>query len=144
MIERYSCNPEMKTRERNRNNKRTEIKQFDWFIERIQMHLAFGWLSERSAEKTSCPKNFLEIALTSYCHTIGQSNNAFSILGYSLTWRFHSRGVFTHVASIYANRKERKRLHKKRVQLPEYFFGTPTWPPFNCFGKNQYGRRDVM
>ena len=44
----------------------------------------FGWLSERSA-KSSCPKNFLEInryfALTSYCNTIGQSNNAFSILG---------------------------------------------------------------
>ena len=75
----------MKTREQNRNNKRTEIKRFDWFIERIQTHLAFGWLSERSAEKTSCPKNFLEInryfALTSYCNTIGQSNNAFSILG---------------------------------------------------------------
>ena len=58
------------------------IKRFDWFIERIQTHLAFGWLSERSAEKTSCPKNFLETALTSYCNTIGQSNNAFSILGF--------------------------------------------------------------
>ena len=34
------------------------------------------------------PENFLEInryfALTSYCNTIGQSNNAFSILGFSL------------------------------------------------------------
>ena len=61
-----------------------QIKRFDWFIERIQTHLAFGWLSERSAEKTSCPKNFLEISLTSYYNTIGQSNNAFSILGFSL------------------------------------------------------------
>ena len=74
----------MKTLEQNRNNKRTEIERFDWFIERIQTQLAFGWLSERSAKKTSCPKNFLEIALTSYCNTIGQSNNAFSILGFSL------------------------------------------------------------
>ena len=74
----------MKTREQNRNNKRTEIKPFDWFIERIQTHLVFGWSSERSAGKTSCPKNFREIALTSYCYTIGQSNNAFSILGFSL------------------------------------------------------------
>ena len=24
---------------------------------------------------------------------------------------------------------KRKRLHKKRVQLPEDWFGTPTWPP---------------
>ena len=85
MIERFSYDLEMKTREQNRNNKRTEIERFDWFIERIQTHLAFGWLSERSAEKTSCPKNFLEIALTSYYNTIGQSNNAFSILGFF--WR---------------------------------------------------------
>ena len=83
-IERFSYDLEMKTREQNRNNKRTEIERFDWFIERIQTHLAFGWLNERSAEKTSCPKNFPEIALTSYCNTIGQSNNAFSILGFSL------------------------------------------------------------
>ena len=50
--------------------------------------LAFGWLSERLAEKTSCPKNFLEInryfALRSYCYTIGQSNNVFSIYEFSL------------------------------------------------------------
>ena len=52
----------MKTREQNRNNKRTEIVRFDWFIERIwQMHVAFGWLSKRSGEKKITPKNFLEI-----------------------------------------------------------------------------------
>ena len=45
----------------NRNNKRTEIDRFDWFVERIQTRVAFGWLSERSGIKTSCPKNFLEI-----------------------------------------------------------------------------------
>ena len=97
--QRFSYDLEMKTREQKRNNKRTEIQQFDWFIERIQTHLAFGWLSERSAEKTSCPKNFLEIALTSYCNRIGQSNNAFSILGFSLAgkrrvyvWFFSSIG----------------------------------------------------
>ena len=72
----------MKTGEKNRNNKRTEIKRFHWFIERIQTHLAFGRLSERSDGKTLCPTNFLVIALTSHCNTIGQSNNAFSILGF--------------------------------------------------------------
>ena len=40
----------MKTREQNRNNKRTEIERFYWFIERIQMRVTFGWLSERSGE----------------------------------------------------------------------------------------------
>ena len=43
----------MTTREQNRNNKRREIERFDWFVERIQTCVAFGWLSERSGEKTS-------------------------------------------------------------------------------------------
>ena len=88
MIERFSYDLEMKTRKQNRNNKRTKIERFDWSIERIQTRVAFGWSTERSGEKTSCPKNFLEInryfALTSYCNMIGQSNNSFSILGFSL------------------------------------------------------------
>ena len=84
LIERFSYDLEMKTRKQNRNNQRTEIERFDWCIELIQTHLGFGWLSERSGKQTSCPKNFLEIALTSYCNTIGQSNNAFSILGFFL------------------------------------------------------------
>ena len=33
---------------------------------------------------------------------------------------------------IYWNK--RKRLNKKRVQLPQDCLGTPTWPPFHCFG----------
>ena len=52
VIERFSYDLEVKTREQNRNNKRTEIERFDWFIERIQTRVAFGWLSERSGEKT--------------------------------------------------------------------------------------------
>ena len=42
----------MKTREQNRNNKRTEIEQYDWSVERIQTLVAFDWFSERSGEKT--------------------------------------------------------------------------------------------
>ena len=87
-LERFSYDLEVKTREQNRNKKRAEIERFDWFIERIQMRVAFGCLSERSAEKNFMLENFLEInrylALTSYCNTIGSSNNAFSILGLSL------------------------------------------------------------
>ena len=33
----------MKTREQNRNNKRTKIERFDWFIKQIQTRVAFGW-----------------------------------------------------------------------------------------------------
>jgi len=56
-LERYSYDLEMKTREQNRNNKRTEIERFDWFTERMQRRVAFGWLSDRSDERTSCPRN---------------------------------------------------------------------------------------
>ena len=41
-IERFSCELEMKTRERNTNNKRTDLERFDWFVERLQMRVAFG------------------------------------------------------------------------------------------------------
>ena len=68
----------MKTGEQ---NARAEIERFDWFIERIQTGVAFGWLSERSGEKNVLPENFLEIIR--FFALIGQSNNAFSILGFS-------------------------------------------------------------
>ena len=60
-IERFSCDLEMNKREQNRKNKRTEIERFDWLVERKRKRVAFGWLRERSVEKTSRPKNFLEI-----------------------------------------------------------------------------------
>ena len=58
LIERFSYDLETKTRPQNRNKKRTEIGRFDWFIERIQTRLAFGWLGKRSGEKTSRPRTF--------------------------------------------------------------------------------------
>lgn len=33
--ERFSCDLQKKTREQNRNKKRTEIERFEWFIEQI-------------------------------------------------------------------------------------------------------------
>ena len=91
----------MKTREQNRNNKLTEIERLDWFVERIQKRVAFGSLSERSGEKTSCPKNFVEInlhfALTSYCNTIGKSNNTFSILRFSLVGKRRVHVLIFHL-----------------------------------------------
>ena len=50
-LERFSYDLEMKSREQNGKKNRTEIKRFDWFIERIQTRVAFGWLSERSGKK---------------------------------------------------------------------------------------------
>ena len=57
-VGRFSYDLETKTREQNRNNKKTEIERYDWFIERTQRRVGFGWLSERSGEKTSCPRTF--------------------------------------------------------------------------------------
>ena len=64
-IERFSYDLEMKRDEQKRNNKRTEIERFDWFIERIKTRVAFVWLSERSGEKTSCPRTFQKSTDTS-------------------------------------------------------------------------------
>ena len=56
------------------------------------------------------------------------------------------QSVFSHVTSFYAKYVARKgnRFHKKRLQLPRDWFGTPTWPPFSFnVLKHQYSRRDV-
>ena len=71
-LERFSYDLEMKTREQNRNNKRTEIERFDWFIKRIQTRVAFGWLSERSAENTSMPEELSRNQLILRFHVILQ------------------------------------------------------------------------
>ena len=58
------------------------------------------------------------------------SNTAVKIIfpnsyrAFSLTW----------LTSIQIYWNKRKRLHRKRVQFPQDWFGTPIWPPFHCFG----------
>ena len=131
LLERFSYDLEMKTREQNRNNKRTEIERFDWFIERRQTHLGFGWLSERSGKQTSCPKNFLEIALTSYCNTIGQSNNAFSILGF--LWRENEESMFCSFHPL-ADKTNNKHLRKPffKVIRKSLYLVNPNLEAFCC------------
>ena len=88
ILERFSYDLELKTREQNRNNKRTQIERFDWFVERLQTRVAFGWFVRTLGWKIFMPENSLGInryfALTSYRNRIAQLNNAFSILGFSL------------------------------------------------------------
>ena len=73
----------------NKTETTNELERFDWFMEPTDTNAPGFWLvSERSAEKNFMhEENFIEInryfALTSYCNTIGQSNNAFSTLGFS-------------------------------------------------------------
>ena len=60
-----------------------------WLVYRTGTNARGFWLVKRTLGwKNFMPENFLEIkryfALTSCCNKIGQSNNAFSILGFSL------------------------------------------------------------
>ena len=53
---------------------------------------------------------------------------------FSLTW--------LAAGQIYWNK--RIFLHKKRVQLPQDWFGTPTWLPFHIVLRQKHGGSDVM
>ena len=82
MIERFSYDLEIKTREQYRNNKQTEIERFNWFIDQIQTRVAFYWLSKGSGGKNPCPIIFLKSIDTSL-DVILQHNVAvgFSLVG---------------------------------------------------------------
>ena len=94
----------------------------------MRRHLAVqnGWMGKKVLEE----ENVWAHNKVYSCNIliISQVNRAFS-----LTWP----------ASMLIYWNKRKHLHEKRVKLPEDFLGTPTWPPFHCFG-TPYGRRDVM
>ena len=65
---------------------------------------------------------------------------------FSCVYRLSTYRVLSPItwpASMQIYWKKRKRFHKKRIQIPQDWFGTPTWPPFHCFLGHQYGRRDV-
>ena len=134
----------MKTREQNRNNKRAKIERFDSFVKRIQTRVGFGWLSKRLAEKNFMhAKNFLEInryfALTSYRNTIGQSNNAFFILRFSLAgkrgvyvWSF-IHWVIKQIMNSYRNHFSRSYENRS---IPPRGVVLPALREFeNCYGK---------
>ena len=67
-------------------------------------------------------EGYLRIELKKYI--LEEVKSTFLNRVFSLTWP----------ASIQIYCNKRKRLHKKSVQLPQDWFGTPIWPPFHCFG----------
>ena len=95
LLKQFSYDLEMKTTEQNRNNKR--VGTAIWLVYRTDTNARGFWLVKRTLGwKNFMPENFLEInryfALTSYCNTIGQSNYAFSILGF--LWRENEEAMF--------------------------------------------------
>ena len=78
-------NENVRTKQKQQTNGNRAI----WWVYRTDTNARGPFLVKRTLGwKNFMPENFLEInryfALTSYCNTIGQSNNAFSILGFSL------------------------------------------------------------
>ena len=72
---------------RTKQKQQTNGNRAIWLVYRTDTNARGFWLVKRTLGwKNFMPENFLEInryfALTSYCNTIGQSNNAFSILGF--------------------------------------------------------------
>ena len=83
----YDLEIEQETKQKRQRNRNRAI----WLVYRMDTFtlMAFGWLLKWTVGwKNFIPKNFLEInryfALMSYCNIIGQLNNAFSMLGFSL------------------------------------------------------------
>ena len=78
----WPWNENAQTKQKQQTNENRAI----WLVYRTDMNARGFWLVKRTLGwKNFMPENFLEInryfALTSHCNTIGQSNNAFSILG---------------------------------------------------------------
>ena len=85
-----------------------------WLVYRTDKNACGFWLVKRTlCWKNFMPKNFLEInqyfALTSYYNTIGQSNNAFSILGF--LWRENEEAMFWSLHPL-ADKTKNKHLPK--------------------------------
>ena len=89
IIKMYDENMSDETREQNRNNVQTNESRAIWLVYPTDTNARGFWLVKRTLGwKNFMLENFLEInlyfALTTYCNTIGQSNNAISLLGFSL------------------------------------------------------------
>ena len=81
---RMTWNENARTKQKQQKNGNRAI----WLVYRTDKNARGFWLVQQTLGwKNFMPENFLEInryfALTSYCNTIGQSNTAFSVLGFS-------------------------------------------------------------
>ena len=88
----WPWNENAQTKQKQRANGNSAI----WLVYWTDLNALGFWLVKQTLGwKNVMPDNFLEInkyfALTSYCNTIGQSNNAFSILEF---WRENEEAMF--------------------------------------------------
>ena len=110
----------VKAKHDNRNNK--ETNKFVWIHNHCFL-LTMVWVL--SATDIGDHSEYISSARLCYSSTIKSfSFYCHSYRAFSLTW--------PAAMQIYWNK--RTFLHKKRVQLPQDWFGTPTWPPFHYIG----------
>ena len=87
----------LKWKRANTQKQQTNENRAIWLVYRTDTNARVFWLVKQTVGwKNFMPENFLEtnqyFALTSYCNTIGQSNHAFSILGFF--WRENKEAMF--------------------------------------------------
>ena len=95
----WPWNKNVRTIQKQQTNRNRAI----WLVYRTHTNAGGFWLVKRALGwKNFMPENFLEtnpyFALTSYCNTIGQSHNAYSILGFYLAGKL--RGHVLILSSI--------------------------------------------
>ena len=109
-------------------NHRTSIKSFDWTNVKLKVKISLFELRAQSLQLAYKVKYDFSLSKTLIRLTQEYKINkppSFQYRVFSLTWPAYMQ--------VYWNK--RKWLRKKRIQLPEDWFGTPTWLPFHCFGK---------
>ena len=100
----------------------------DWFVSYNLRFCSFGYVYTVFSDPVNSHRSWI-------CHNMNSNGTELehyeSFTHRTLCYRPFS---FTWPAPMQIYWNKRKRLHKKRVQLPQDWFGTPTWLPFHCFG----------
>ena len=104
------------TNQANYKTTREFITEVGIALEQVILELLGSFTLERRA--------FRYLSRGNFCQSMSLFNKAVLYRVFSLTWP----------ASMQIYWNKRKRLHKKRVQIPQDWFGTSTWPPLHCFG----------
>ena len=96
----------------------------------VSIYVMFNWQLSKMYPLTSVICLYRWVKCTTHCGEVFFIDQAIATVN---KWYYRVFSL-TLPASMQIDWNQRKRLYKKRVQLPEDWSGTPTWPPFRCFG----------
>ena len=107
------------------------------WLSKLLLLLSFSTREHTSADSRVILSNFFEEQPTQnhppYLSGLSRALFPTTFLEIAVYYRAFS---LTWPASMQIYCNKRKRLHTKRVQLPQDWFGTSTWPPFHFFNIN--------